>query len=79
MITNIQKQEYIPVGCVQPAIYRTGVSPDRDPLDRDPSWTETSLDGDPSPQPRQRSSLDRDPSGQSPPGQTPPDRDPPGL
>ena len=58
------KQECIPVGCVPPALYRTGVSVwgvslDRDPpgqripLDRDPLWSET-------------------PCGQRPLGQRPP-------
>ena len=69
----IEKQECIPVGCVPPARYHTGVSqgdlPDRDPHGQRPPWKET---------PRQRPLPDRDPSKtETPPRQRPlPDRDP---
>ena len=75
------QQECIPVGCVPPALYRTGGLPNRDPPDRDPPgqrpcWKETPLP------------PDRDPPGQTPrtetplwtetpPGQAPLERDPP--
>ena len=61
--TYLMKQECIPVGCVPPTHNCTGVSltetptPDRDPLDRNPPWTETA--------PGQR------PPGQRPTGQRP--------
>ena len=62
------KQECIPVGCVSPARYLTGVSmtetPPRDPPDRDPNQIEI---------PRTETLLDRDPPGQRPtPGQRSP-------
>ena len=41
---TIIKQEYIPVGCVLPVLHYTGgfsVELDRNPLNRDPRWTET--------------------------------------
>ena len=54
------RQECIPVGCVQPALYHTGGLPDRTSLDREqrPPSTETTC-------------PDRDPLGQRPPGQRP--------
>ena len=69
----IEKQECIPVGCVPPARYHTGVSqgdlPDRDPHGQRPPWKET---------PRQRPLPDRDPSQtETPHGQRPLKRDPP--
>ena len=63
----------MPVGCVPPALYRTGGGlPDRDhPVDRDPLWTDTPCG--------QRPPVDRDPWIETPCGQRPPvDKDPPG-
>ena len=62
------KQECIPVWCVPPTRYRTGVSMTETTLDRDP-WTETpsteNLLWTETPQrPLDRDPLDRDPPGQ---------------
>ena len=73
----IRKQECIPVGCVPPAHYRTGVSLTETPLDRDPlldrdlSWIEMP--------PWAESPLDRNPPDRDPPGQRPPDKDLPEI
>ena len=69
-VKNNEIEESIPVGCIPPTLYRSGggVSLDRDPLDREPPWTENAPGQRP---PWTETSMDRDPPDRDlPPGGT---------